>query len=89
MINILENKICSGCGTLNNIHSKYCVNCGTSLLENNIVVNQQASNNNFEMNSQNNINDKEGSKLGIISLILYFFGTSVFSLFSFFLSEDL
>ena len=84
-----NNKICPKCGT-NNINSHFCVKCGQDLT---FQTNEVISNNNIQNNINNNIktnitdnqptnNNSEGNILGIISLVLYFAGTTIFTYIS-------
>ena len=53
------NKFCTQCGAMNQSNSQFCTNCGSRFSQNN-------------NNIQEKNNDSEATKLGIISLILYF-----------------
>lgn len=68
----MENtKICAYCCVTNQSNAKFCKRCGAQLIQNNI----QQNNNITVTPNQNVNNDSEGTKLGIISLILYFCGS--------------
>ena len=73
-----NNKICPNCQTHNDNNSKFCVNCGQQLVLNNDIVNNQS----------NSINNSEGNMWGIISLLLYFAGTTIVSLITFILPDE-
>lgn len=69
----MENrKVCPNCGIVNTIDSQFCSNCGVQLTQNNVVVNNQKNN-----------DTSEGNKLGLLSLILYFLGTSIVSVIAY------
>lgn len=79
-----NNKICPKCGAANNDDFKFCKNCGAQTKSNNVVDNEQQNiqqdiNTHTIENTQINNNDSNDTKLGIISLVLYFGGTSIFS----------
>ena len=82
---------CSNCGTNNEIDSHFCGNCGKQLIQNNVTINEQGNsqyntNNDDVINNQTNYNnDSEGNKLGIISLALYFVGSTLFLFISYLL----
>lgn len=85
-------KMCSKCGKENDIVSHFCSNCGSGLTQINNQNNvEQNVNTNIVSNSQinTNSNDLEANKLGVISLLLFFAGSSIVSLISFFLPDIL
>ena len=53
------NKFCTQCGAMNRSNSQFCTNCGCRFVQNN-------------NNIQEKNNESDATKLGIISLILYF-----------------
>lgn len=67
-----NNNYCTKCGTKIEEGSMYCFNCGSSLKEN-------TQQNTIQDNNQIPNNDKEGNKLGLISLVLYFAGSGILS----------
>lgn len=66
-----NNMICSNCGASNYSDSVFCSNCGKQLVNNSVQ-----SNNNVN-NQTNSINSSEGNILGILSLALFFMGSSL------------
>jgi len=70
----MNNEICPKCETKIEEGSIYCYNCGTKLIENNIQNSTISINNNQNIN-----NEKEGDILGIISILLYFAGSTILS----------
>ena len=72
---MINNKICSKCESVNKNDSLFCTNCGIQLTQNNET---EKINSNVVVNNIVNNNDSEGTKLGIISLVLYFCGASLF-----------
>ena len=67
-----NNNYCTKCGTKIEEGSMYCFNCGSPLKEN-------TQQNTPQDNNQIPNNDKEGNKLGLISLVLYFAGSGILS----------
>ena len=67
-----NNNYCTKCGTKIEEGSMYCFNCGSPLKEN-------TQQNTIQDNNQIPNNDKEGNKLGLISLVLYFAGSGILS----------
>lgn len=78
-------KKCEKCGSNNNYENKYCNNCGNELSVNNSLEN----NTSFENEKTNvEVKDKIGEKLGVISLLLYFVGPMILSLFNYVLANQ-
>ena len=67
-----NNNYCTKCGTKIEEGSMYCFNCGSPLKEN-------TQQNTPQDNNQIPNNDKEGNKLRLISLVLYFAGSGILS----------
>lgn len=67
----MENsRICPSCGYNNDLNSTFCTNCGRQLVQNNIQYNV---NNKVVVNNQtNSIDNSDGNKLAVLSLILFF-----------------
>ena len=85
-----NNKICPGCGAKNNINAKFCISCGTKLVENtNTNVNNEANveNNSINTNPTPVVNNgvsvqtekdkRNATLLGVLSLVFYFVGSSL------------
>ena len=76
----MENsRICPNCGTNNKTDSNFCESCGTKLEQNNVeAVNNQP------VKSEN----PNAKMLGVISLVLYFAGSTILSAITYFLPES-
>ena len=74
----MNSKFCPSCGKENESNDMFCSNCGKSL--NNNVVDNNTTN--------NNVDSSQGDKLGLISLLLYFGASLVFSIITLSLPED-
>lgn len=70
-----NNKICPNCGKENGVDSNFCLGCGTPLKQNIPQNNQQQVQ--VANEEQEAIDKKEGDKFGIISLILFFAGSTI------------
>lgn len=76
----MENfRICPNCGTNNKTDSNFCESCSTKLEQNNVeAVNNQP------VKSEN----PNAKMLGVISLVLYFAGSTILSAVTYFLPES-
>lgn len=76
----MENtRICPNCGANNKTDSNFCVSCGTKIEQNDVET----------VNNQSVKSEASNAKmLGIISLVLYFAGTTILSIVTSFLSES-
>ena len=76
----MENtRICPNCGANNKTDSNFCVSCGTKIEQNDVET----------FNNQSVKSEASNAKmLGIISLVLYFGGTTILSIVTSFLSES-
>lgn len=76
----MENtRICPNCGANNKTDSNFCVSCGTKIEQNDVET----------FNNQSVKSEASNAKmLGIISLVLYFAGTTILSIVTSFLSES-
>lgn len=84
-----NNKICSKCGTVVDADSKFCINCGEKLdintdVNTSIVSVDNVDSNNNQSIPQNEINndDSNATILGIVSLALFFLGSTIFGFLS-------
>lgn len=85
-----NNKICSNCNTVNGNDSLYCSNCGTNFSQDNNIIHEQ--NNCYQNLNNSNVvknNNSEGNIFGIISLVLYFCGSTISAVFYSFLPDSL
>lgn len=85
-----NNKICSNCNAVNETDSLYCSNCGMKFSQKDTIVHEQ--NNGYQNLNNNNVvknNNSEGNIFGIISLVLYFCGSTISVVFYSFLPEIL
>ena len=74
-----NSRICPNCGTNNKTDSNFCESCGTALEQNNVeAVNNQP------VKSEN----PNAKMLGVISLVLYFAGSTILSAITYFLPES-
>lgn len=75
----MENKFCPKCGSSLSNDSVFCSNCGAKIEQNNVEVSNKQP-----VKSE----DSNATILGIISLALYFAGSTVLSFITYFLPES-
>ena len=74
-----NSRICPNCGANNKTDSNFCESCGTTLEQNNV----EAFN-----NQPIKIENSNAKMLGVISLVLYFAGSTILSTIAYFLPES-
>lgn len=77
----MNDRFCSNCGKEIDSNNMFCSSCGTKL-------NQNSTNNNVVTVANNNVDSSQGDKLGLISLLLYFGASLVFSIITVFLPDE-